>query len=125
MKTAFYFILKALFALEIITFLLQRFGYLEKWLDKKISVNSKVYDVTDWITDYQNIHIVQYLYKLRQNEIWSVNRVYELFFLKNHTQNMVEKLVSDHSIKNNLECISESTVWNVCHVRVLELIHTL
>ena len=110
MKTAFYFILKALFALEIIRFLLQRFGYLEKWLDKKISVNSKVYDVTDWITDNQNIHIVQYLYKLRQNEIWSVNRVYELFFLKNHTQNMVEKLVSDHSIKNNLECISESTV---------------
>ena len=87
MKTAFYFILKALFALEIITFLLQRFGYLEKWLDKKISVNSKVYDVTDWITDNQNIHIVQYLYKLRQNEIWSVNRVYmNYFFEKSYTK---------------------------------------
>ena len=47
-----------------------------------------------------NIHIDQYLKKERQlgNEIWSVNKK-KLFFLKNHTQNMVEKLFPDPFLK--------------------------
>ena len=42
-----------------------------------VKVNSKIYDVTDWTTYNYNIHIAQYLKKLRQscNEIWSVNRI--------------------------------------------------
>ena len=40
------FVLKALFVLEIITFLSRLFGYVEKWLDEKVIVNSKIYDVT-------------------------------------------------------------------------------
>ena len=35
MKNAFYFMLKALFVLEIFPFLSCLFGYVEKWLDKK------------------------------------------------------------------------------------------
>ena len=39
MKSAFYFMLKALFVLEILTFLLWYFGYLEKW-EAKINFKS-------------------------------------------------------------------------------------
>ena len=43
----FYFFLKALFVLEIITFLSWRFGYVEKQLDKKAMAIFKIYDVTE------------------------------------------------------------------------------
>ena len=52
MKNAFYFMLKALFVLEIFTL----FGYAEKRLDKKDDVNFKIYDVTDWATNNYNIY---------------------------------------------------------------------
>ena len=52
MKNAFYFMLKALFVLEIFTL----FGYVEKRLDKKVDVNFKIYDVTDWATNNYNIY---------------------------------------------------------------------
>ena len=39
--------LKALFVLDIFTFLSRVFGYVEKRLDKKAMVNYKIYDVTD------------------------------------------------------------------------------
>ena len=61
MKKDFYFILKALFVLEIFTFLSRFFGYVEKQLDKKFKVNSKIYDVTDWTTNNYSLQIVQYL----------------------------------------------------------------
>ena len=64
MKNAFCFILKALFILEIFTFLRYLlFGYVEKRLDKKAMVNFKIYDVTDWATNNYNIHITQYVKK--------------------------------------------------------------
>ena len=52
MKNAFYFMLKALFVLEIFTL----FGYVEKRLDNKADVNFKIYDVTDWATNNYNIY---------------------------------------------------------------------
>ena len=55
--------LKALFVLEIFTFLFHIFGYEEKRLDKKAMVNLKTYDVTDWIMNLCNIYIAQYLKK--------------------------------------------------------------
>ena len=63
MKNAFYFMLKALFLIEIFTFLYYIFGNLEKRLDKKTMVNFKIHDVTDWITNVCNINIAQYLKK--------------------------------------------------------------
>ena len=63
MRNAFYFLLKALFILEIFTFLFCLFGYVEKRLDKKTMVDFKIYDVTDWKTNNDNTHITQYLEK--------------------------------------------------------------
>ena len=61
MKNAFYFVLKALSFFETFTLLSWLFGYVEKRLDKKVMVNLKIYDVTDWITNNHNTHITQYL----------------------------------------------------------------
>ena len=51
-----YFILKALFLLQI-------FGHVAKRRDKKDQVNFKFYDVTAWLTNGCNTHIAQYLDK--------------------------------------------------------------
>ena len=40
------------FVLEIFSFLSGYFGYVGKRLDKKAIINSKIYDVTDWIKNY-------------------------------------------------------------------------
>ena len=83
MKNAFYFMLKSLFVLEMVTVLSCDFGYVEKWLDKKAMVNFKIYDVTDWTANNYNTHTAQYLKKQRQpdNESWSVNRIeHEKYF---------------------------------------------
>ena len=75
MKNVFCFMLKALFVLEMFTFLFWLFGYVEKPLDKKDMVIFEIYDVKDWTTNNYNTNIAQYLKKLRQsgNEIGSVN----------------------------------------------------
>ena len=39
--------LKALFVLDILTFLSCFFGYIEKRLDKAATINFKIYDVMD------------------------------------------------------------------------------
>ena len=63
MKNAFYFMLKALFFLEIFTYFVLSFWLCQKWLDKKAMVNFKIYDVTGWTTNNYNTHIAQYLKK--------------------------------------------------------------
>ena len=55
--------LKAPFVLEIFTFLLWHFGYVEKRPDEKAMANQKTYDVTDWTANNYNTHIDQYLKK--------------------------------------------------------------
>ena len=61
-KNDFYLMLKAIFALEIFTFLSWLFGS-EKQLDKKSMANFKIYDVTDWAKNNYNTHTVQNLKK--------------------------------------------------------------
>ena len=61
MKNAFYFTSKALFVLKIFTFLSRLFGHVARRLDKKNKVSFKFYDVTAWLTNNCNTHIVQYL----------------------------------------------------------------
>ena len=56
MKNAFYFMSKALFVLELSTFLSWIFGYVEKWLDKKVIVNFKIYNVLNYIRNNHNTH---------------------------------------------------------------------
>ena len=77
LKNAFYFMIKALFVLEIFTFLSWFFGFAEKPLDKKAMGNFKIYDIIDWKTNNYNTHFPNISRKKRQteNEIWSVNRI--------------------------------------------------
>ena len=76
MKNDFYFMLKALFVLEIFTFLFRFFGYVKKRLDKKAMVGFKIYGVTEQTANNYNTHTVQYLC-----EIWSLNRIkHEKYF---------------------------------------------
>ena len=59
MKNALYFMLKALFILEIFTFLSCVFGYVEKRLDNKAMVNFKICD-SDYAINNYDTHITQY-----------------------------------------------------------------
>ena len=63
MKSAFYFMLKAHWVLEISIFLICFFGYVEKPFDNNAMINFKIYDVTDWKTNNYNTHIAQYIKK--------------------------------------------------------------
>ena len=63
MRNTFYFMLKALYVLEIFSLLSQRFGYVENQFDKKVKVNFEIYDVTEWETENYNTYIVKYLKK--------------------------------------------------------------
>ena len=63
MKNVFYFMLKALFVLEIFSFLSWLFGYVEKRLDKKFKTNSKIYNITNSATNNYNTHIARNLKK--------------------------------------------------------------
>ena len=58
MKNAFYFTLNALLVLEIFQFLFSICGHAGKKLDKKVKINFKIYDVTNWVTsNYISPHI--------------------------------------------------------------------
>ena len=57
MKTAFYFMFKALFVRQIFTFLSRIYGYVEKRLDKRAMINFKIYDVIVWTTNNYNTQI--------------------------------------------------------------------
>ena len=90
-KSAFYLILKAL--LEIFLF----FDYVEKRLDKKAKVISKLIESK---TNNFNIHITLILRK-KGNQTLKIGQIIgEILFLKNYAQNMEEKLVLDPYMKN-------------------------
>ena len=61
MKNTFYFILKALVVLNM--FCPGFFGHIGKWLDKKVKVSFKIYDVIYWEINNCNTHIAHYLKK--------------------------------------------------------------
>ena len=56
MKTVFHFMLKAIFVLDLCTFCLN-FVVLFKNILIRWIINSKIYDVIDWITNYYNKHV--------------------------------------------------------------------
>ena len=94
---------KALFALKIFKVLSWLFGHVAKRLDKKVKVNFKFYDAIAWLTNNCNTHITQYL-ENKGKQIMKFGQLIECkmrnIFCKNHTQNMVEKLVPDPFLKN-------------------------
>ena len=74
-KKAFYSILKALFFLEMFTFLSSIFSYIEKPLDKKAKIIFKIHDVT-YLTTINYKHIWPNISRSKGNEIWSFNKIY-------------------------------------------------
>ena len=79
MKNTLYFILKAIFFLEIFKFLSRIFAYVEKRLDKKAYLIFKIYDATNWATNNYNTHIIPI--SQPDNGIWSVNTIsHEIYF---------------------------------------------
>ena len=63
MQNAYYFILKAFFVLKIFKFLSWLFGPVEKMGLLERLFNFKIYDVTTWLTNNHNTHIVENLTK--------------------------------------------------------------
>ena len=87
----FFILCKKLFSFSrYLNFCPDFFGHVVKQLDKKTTINFKIYDVTIWKTNNYNTDIPQYHKKLRQPD----NKI-KIFFMKNNTQNMVGKLVED------------------------------
>ena len=101
MKNAFYVTSKAIFVLKIFKFLSRLFGHVAKWLDQKDKVSFKFYDATAWLTI---THIFPNISRSKGNQTIKFGQLKECnfikFFLKNHTQNVVEKLVPDPFLKN-------------------------
>ena len=60
MKNVFHFILKDLFVLKILKLCIKFLVMMEKRLDKKVTVNFKIYDVKNWLTSNCNTPIDQY-----------------------------------------------------------------
>ena len=61
LKNYFYFMLEGIFIFNVFAFLSWRFGYAERWLDKRAIVNLRFYEVKEWTTNDCNISIVQKL----------------------------------------------------------------
>ena len=76
MKIFFYFILKALFALEIFKYLFWLFGHVGKQLDKNAKVNFKIRDVTSWVTTTA-IHILPGISKIKGNQTMEFGQLIE------------------------------------------------
>ena len=99
MKSAFYFILKALFILKILKFYLDFLGMQRKRLDQKGKVNFEIYDVTAWLTKNCKTHysISHELKATRQRNLVSQQNIpREIFFCKSYAENEEGKLVPDH-----------------------------
>ena len=85
MEITFYFMLKAHFILKVFTFLPRLFGYVEKWLDKKVTDDFKIHHITDWKTNNHNA----YYYPI-PHETWSVINFIasEIYISSKHMQKM-------------------------------------
>ena len=93
--------LKALCVLIRFKFLSGLFWSCRKRFDKKAKVNFKIYYVTDWETIA--IHILPNIPINKGNQTMKCGQLIEYnmkyFFKKNHSQDIVEKLVPDLFIK--------------------------
>ena len=69
--------LKALFIFEIFTFLSWLFGNVEKWLDKKVKVNSNNYDITDKTTNIITMHILPNISRCKNNQAVKFGHIIE------------------------------------------------
>ena len=90
MKYAFYSMLKALFVLEIFTFLSWLFGYVEKRLGKKAKVNYKIYGITD-CTQITTIHILGNISRSKGNQAIKFGPLIE-YSMRNFFKKSIRKM---------------------------------
>ena len=104
MKNPFYFTSKVLLLLKIFKFLFTIFGHTAKRLDKKDKVNFKFYDVTAWLTNHCNTHILPNISRSKGNQTMKFGQLIECnmrnIFFEYHTRNPMEKLIPDLFLKN-------------------------
>ena len=110
-------IVKALFVFKYLNLCPEFFGHVGKRLDKKAKVISNIYDVTArstvTINILSNISRSKGIQTMKFGQLVKYN--IRTFFLKNHTYNVVEKLVPDHFSKISklqVEHISRFTIWS-------------
>ena len=100
-KNAFYLIVKTLFVFKYLNLCSDFFGYVEKRLDEKAKVSSNIYDVTArptiTINILPNISRRKGIHTMKFGQLVEYN--IRKFLLKNHTYNVVQKLVPDHFSK--------------------------
>ena len=94
MKNAFYFTSKALFVLKIFKFLSWLFSHVKKQLDYKGKVDLKFNDITAWLANNFNIYTLPNISRSKGNQAMKFGQ------LKNHAQNVVEKLLPETFLKN-------------------------
>ena len=98
MKNLFYFILKALFVLQIIKFSSWRFGYVEKNLIKKLGLFSK-FMTSQTGQKIIAIHILPNISRGKSKQTMKLGQIIEYsmrnIFLKKSYRNVLEKLVQD------------------------------
>ena len=118
MKNAFRFMLKALFVLlRYLNVCLDIFEDLGKQLDKKVTDNFKIYDVTDWETNNCKAGIAQYLEK-KGNRTMKFGQFIEcnmrnIFLEKSYTK-CGGKASPDSFIKNQNLWINSLKCYKVC-----------
>ena len=95
-KSTFNFTFKALFILKILKFLSWIFGHVEKWLDQTDNVNFKVFMTLRPGKQTITIHVLANMLRRKENQAMK----FEIFFLKNYMQNVVEKILPDLFLKN-------------------------
>ena len=108
MKNVFYFTLKALFVLKILKFLPWLFGHVEKRLDRKDTVNFKIYDIKIWLTNNCNkIHTLTKISRSKGNQIMKFGQLTEcnmrnIFFEKSYTTRCGKTIPRPFSRKSKL-----------------------
>ena len=124
MRNNFYFTLKALFFLKIFESLSWFFGYVGKQLDKKAQANFKSMMSKTWkqITQcsywptYQEVMAIRWC-----NCVSLENITWEMFFLKNHTQNVVGILVPGPFLKNQNWTSLNHQSKHLCRLFILNI----
>ena len=109
-KNVFCFTVKALFALKIFKSLTWLFYSCRKMAHKKAKFNFKIYDVINREMSNYN-HVLSDISRCKGNQKMKYGQLIgysdiDIFFSRNHIQNVVEKLVPDPFLKQ------KSTVWN-------------
>ena len=81
------------------SFYLDFFGHVAKWVDKKDKANFKFYDVTAWLTNSCK-HILPNMASSKGTQRKRFGQLIECNMRKTFTENVMEKLIPDLFLKN-------------------------